>query len=60
VYSTVSTRRFICDLSDACSRGYISHAMRNEVTGERQREKEVPFRDHTMWLPEQRNQGNME
>ncbi len=24
VYSTVSTRRFMCDLSDACSRGYIS------------------------------------
>ncbi len=37
-----------------------AHAMRNEVTGERQREKEVSFRDHTMWLPEQRDQGNME
>ncbi len=24
VYSTVSTRRFMCDLSGACSRGYIS------------------------------------
>lgn len=24
VYSTVSTRRFMCDLSDACAKGYIS------------------------------------
>ncbi len=37
-----------------------AHAMRNKLTCERQREKETSFRDHIMWLPEQRDQGNME